>query len=99
MKSYRLTPAAENDLFLIWAYIAADNIEAADRIEGEIFDGGVRLAERPLLGHLRRDLSDKPVRFFPVRGTSLIAYDPASEPLAIIRILHGARDAATELGA
>jgi plasmid stabilization system protein ParE len=97
MKSYRLTPAAENDLFEIWACIAANNIEAADRVEAEIFDACARLAERPHLGHLRRDLTDKPVRFFPVRGTYLIVYDPATEPLEVIRILHGARDVTAEL--
>ena len=98
MKSHRLTPAAEDDLFGIWAYIAADNFEAAERIEGEILAACVRLAARPGLGHFRRDLTDKPVLFFPVRGTYLIVYDPATEPLEIIRILHGARDATAELG-
>ena len=94
MKSWRLTPAAEDDLFDIWAYIAADNPEAADRVEGEILDACERAAERPGLGHYRRDLTDKPVRFYAVRETYLVVYDPATEP----RILHGARDAATELG-
>src|SRR5215204_4818358 len=97
MKSYHLTPAAEHDLFEIWAYIAADNIEAADCLEAEVFDACVRLAERPHLGHFRRDLTDKPVRFFPVRGTYLIVYDPATEPLEVIRILHGARDVTADL--
>lgn len=98
MKSYRLTPAAEDDLFEIWAYIAADNFEAAERIEAEILEACVRLTARPELGHFRRDLTNKPVRFLPVRGTYLIVYDPATEPLEVIRILHGARDATAELG-
>jgi antitoxin ParD1/3/4/toxin ParE1/3/4 len=50
------------------------------------------VADRPDLGHFRRDLTDKPLRFFPVRGTYLIVYDPASEPLAVLRVIHGARD-------
>lgn len=98
MKSYRLTPAAEDDLFEIWAYVAADTFETAERIEGEILDACVRLVARPDLGHFRRDLTDKPVRFFPVSGTYLIVYDPVAEPLEVIRILHGARDATAELG-
>lgn len=97
MKSYRFTPAAGGDLFDIWAYIAADNPEAADRVEEEILQACVRLAARPDLGHFRRDLTDKPVRFYPVRGTFLVVYDPAAEPLGVIRILHGARDATVEL--
>src|SRR5216117_1287985 len=98
MKSYRLTPAAEADLFEIWSIIASDNLPAADRLEDEILDSCQRVAERPDLGHFRRDLTQKPVRFYPVRGTYLVVYDPASDPLEVIRILHGARDAAAELG-
>ena len=97
MKAYRLTPAAEDDLFEIWSFIARDNVIAADGLEVEFFDVCQRLADRPGLGHFRRDLTDKPVRFFPVRGTYLIVYDPASEPLEILRVLHGAREVATEL--
>ena len=97
MKSYRLTPAAEDDLFDIWAYIAADNCDAADHLESDLVVACQRLAERPELGHFRRDLTDKPVRFLAVRSAYLIVYDPATEPLEIIRILHGARDASAEL--
>src|SRR5438094_8129709 len=97
MKSYRLTPAAEGDLFDIWSYIAPDNLASADRLESEILDTCQRLADRPDLGHFRRDLTDKPVRFFALRGTYLIVYDPATKPLEIIRVLHGARDVSSEL--
>jgi len=97
MKSYRLTPAAEDDLFDIWSYIAPDNLESADRLELEILDTCQRLADRPDLGHFRRDLTDKPVRFFAVRGTYLIVYDPASEPLEVLRLLHGSRDVTAQL--
>ncbi len=97
MKSYRLTPVAEDDLFEIWAYIAPDNLPAADRLEADIFQACQRVAERPDLGHFRRDLTDRPVRFFPVRGTYLIVYDPATDPLEVMRILHGAQDVASLL--
>ena len=55
------------------------------------------IGERPDLGHFRRDLTDKPVRFFAVRDTYLIVYDPASMPLEVIRVLHGARDVSAQL--
>jgi antitoxin ParD1/3/4 len=97
MKVYRLTPLAEDDLFDIWSFIAPHDLAAADRLENALYDACQRVAERPDLGHWRRDLTDKPVRFFPVRGTYLIVYDPASEPLEIIRILHGARDIPAQL--
>jgi len=92
MKSYRLTPKAEDDLFTIWTYIASDNLDAADRLEAEFFSACQRVAVKPDLGHFRRDLTNKPVRFFAVRGAYLIVYDPATEPLEVLRVLHGARD-------
>ena len=97
MKPYRLTPAAEDDLFDVWLYIAPDNVVAADILETNIFQACQKLADRPDLGHFRRDLTDKPVRFFLVRDYYLIVYDPASEPLEVLRVLHGARDVAAEL--
>lgn len=97
MKSYRLTRAAESDLFSIWAYIAARNEAAADNLESEILNACLRLASKPDLGHFRRDITQRNLRFFAVRSYCLIVYDPESNPLEIIRILHGARDAKSEL--
>ena len=56
-----------------------------------------QVADGPDLGHWRHDLTNKPVRFFTVRGTYLIAFDPASVPLEVVRIFHGAQDVATDL--
>ena len=97
MSSYRLTPAAVDDIFEISAYIAAEDLPAADRFELEISNSCQRAADKPDLGHFRRDLTDKPVRFFAVRGTYLIVYDAATKPLEVLRVLHGARDVAAEL--
>jgi plasmid stabilization system protein ParE len=38
MTRYRFTPQALSDLFDIWSYIAQDNPQAADRVEGAIYD-------------------------------------------------------------
>lgn len=97
MKSYRLTPAAENDLFSIWSYIALRNEAAADDLESEILNACLRLSAKPDLGHFRRDLTQRNLRFFSVRSCCLIVYNSESDPLEIIRILHGARDAKSEL--
>jgi antitoxin ParD1/3/4/toxin ParE1/3/4 len=97
MKSYRLTPAAVDDLFEIWKFIAEQNLTAADDVEADLLSNCQRVAERPDLGHYRRDLTDKSVRFFTVRDTYLIVYDPATMPLEVIRVLHGARDVSAEL--
>jgi plasmid stabilization system protein ParE len=98
VKPFRLTPKAKDDLFDIWSYIASTNLEAAERLENEIVQACERLADRPDLGHFRRDLTDKPVRFFPVRANYLVVYDSASEPLEVLRVLHGARDTRRQLG-
>jgi plasmid stabilization system protein ParE len=45
----------------------------------------------PQMGHKREDLTDRPVRFWSV-FSYLVVYDPVSSPLAVIAILHGARD-------
>jgi plasmid stabilization system protein ParE len=98
MKSYRLTPDAEHDIFEIWAFIAEDDATAADAIETEIYEACHHLAEKPDLGHFRRDLTNKPLRFYTIHRAYLIAYDPATDPLEVMRILHGARDVSAELG-
>jgi len=97
MKPYRLTPAAEDDLFEIWSHIAPENPAAADALESEILESCQRLAQRPDLGHWRRELTDKPVRFFTVHQNYAVIYEPAAQPLQILRILHWARDVAAEL--
>jgi len=51
MSSYLLTPQAEDDLFSVWSYIAQDNIEAADKVEAEIYAACGFLASAPQAGH------------------------------------------------
>jgi len=49
------------------------------------------------LGHKRPDLTDETVLFWPVRGQYLVIYQREAQPLKIVRILHGARDASSQL--
>jgi plasmid stabilization system protein ParE len=88
MSSYRFTPQAASDLLDIWSFIAQDNPDAADRRACDI------LAEAPLAGQMRKDLTALPLRFWVVHPypNYLIVYDPESKPLHVIRILHGARN-------
>lgn len=99
MIRYRLTPRARADLRSIWSYIAFDNVGVADRVEAAIYDACAFLAQAPLRGHSRKDLTELPVRFWTVLRYPkyVIVYDPADKPLKVIRILHGARDVAREL--
>jgi plasmid stabilization system protein ParE len=54
MSPYRLTPKAYADLFAISYHIAADNSEAADRVETALYEACSFLAESPLCGHVRK---------------------------------------------
>ena len=91
MRSFQLSPQAFQDIDEIWEFIAQDNLDAADRVRDEIFQAFEKLAEMPEVGHLREDLAKEPLRFWPVYSY-LIIYRPDSQPLEIVRVLHGARD-------
>lgn len=90
------SPEARLDLLEIWEHIAQDNLDAADRVAQEIEQAVAMLGRNPKLGHHRRDLTSKPVRFWPIYSY-LIIYDPDTKPLEIVRILSGYRDVAALL--
>ena len=75
--------------------IAADSVEAAERVEQAIYDACAFVAEAPMRGHTRRDLTSRPVRFWTlVRYPNYtIAYRPDTAPLQVVAILHGKRNA------
>ena len=50
--------------FDIWCYIAEDNEAAADRVEQAIYDACAFVAEAPLRGHSRPDLTTRSLRFW-----------------------------------
>jgi plasmid stabilization system protein ParE len=70
---------------------------AADKLEEDIYAACELLSKNPHVGHKRPDLTDEPVRFWPIRGQYLVIYLPDTEPLKIVRILHGAQDASSQL--
>ena len=87
-----LAPEAALDLVQIWRHIRNKvSIEMADRVESVIREKIVYIAGTPGGGHWRKDLTDKPVKFFPVYSY-LIVYRPETKPLQIAAILHGRRD-------
>jgi len=91
MSQFVLHPDANADLEEIWEYIAADNLDAADRVREEIYDAIQSLVAFPYTGHSRPDLTSRPLRFQLVRDY-LIAYAPDEKPLAVIAVLHGRRN-------
>src|SRR5438067_1328116 len=91
MKQYRLTPSAAGDLEAIYEHIAADNLPAAGRMLQRFTEAFRKLADMPRMGHLREDLTEEPFRFWAV-GVYLIIYRPDTDPLEILRVVHGSRD-------
>ena len=88
---FRVLPQVADDIFEIWRFISKDNIEAANRVENEIWDAFAELAKFPEMGHERPALTSRALRFWLVR-TYLIAYAPDERPLLIIAVLHGKRN-------
>jgi antitoxin ParD1/3/4 len=91
MSEFVLHPDAVKDLEEIWEYIAADSLDAADRVREEIYDAIRSLVPFPYVGHVRSDLTSRPLRFQTIRDY-VIAYAPAEKPLAVVAVLHGRRN-------
>ena len=66
MRAYRLGREARRDLHEIWDYIAADSADAADRSIARLLECFDLIARNPGVGHLRTDLTLKPLRFWAV---------------------------------
>ena len=84
-----ISECAGDDWCEIWRYIAADNVEAADRLVSEIQTRFQMLAETPRLGRARDDIHAG-FRYFPV-GRYLILYRIQVDGIGIVRVLHAAR--------
>jgi antitoxin ParD1/3/4 len=91
MNPFVLAPQAAADLEDIWDYIAADNVDAADRFMLSLEQAMQQLAGMPRMGHTRKDLTSLPLLFWPV-GAYLILYRADSSPLEIVAVLQGSRD-------
>lgn len=90
-RGYQLTPDAQAHLGDIVAFIAEDNADAADRVLDAFERAFNQLAGMPDIGHGRDDLTERPLKFWTIYSY-LIVYDPASRPLKVVAVLHGARD-------
>ena len=90
MSSYALHPAVLDDLVEVWAFIASDKPEAADRVLAEIWAVFPSLAASPGMGFSRRAYTSLPIRFFPV-GRYLVAYRVVFGGVEILAVVHGQR--------
>jgi plasmid stabilization system protein ParE len=97
VSGYVLSADAELDLDEIWEYISGDNLDAADRWIGELFDAFEAVGQSPGMGHRREDLTPYPVLFWPV-GAYLIIYRAERRPVEIVAVTQGSRDIPAFLG-
>lgn len=98
MPGYVLSPESRDDLREIRDYLAGQGGRRLARYVLQEMTAAFRLlASHPEAGHFRRDLTPLPVKFWPV-FSYMIVYDPAAQPIAIVRVLHGRRDVAAILG-
>ena len=88
--AWSLTDPARGDLDDIWFHIAGDNVAAADKLVARLVERFDMLARQPLIGEACPELKPD-LRNFPVRPY-VIYYAVEADEVAIIRILHGARD-------
>ncbi len=90
MSTVLITPQAEFDLWEIAAYIAQDNLRAADRLLHAIDRKCHLLAANPGMGRRREELALR-IRCFPV-SSYVIYYRTVPGGVEVIRVLHGSRD-------
>lgn len=90
MTHYRLSSGADRDLHELWAYIARENVRAADRLMEALEERFVLLGEYPGAGRERPEFGQH-VRSFPV-GNYIVVYRPISIGVEILRIIRGSRD-------
>jgi len=92
MNRFVLTGPAERDLDQIKNFLSEKaGPTITRRVLKDIRAALKLLGNRPGVGHVREDLSDRPVKFWPIYSY-LIVYDPETKPVQILRVLHGMRD-------
>jgi plasmid stabilization system protein ParE len=91
MSRYFVSRDADVDLDAIWAFIARDNFETAERVDREFSKVFESLARMPEQGYRRRDLSKRLMRFFPLYSY-LIIYQPVDAAIQILAVIHGNRN-------
>ena len=97
MKRYLLTDEAKEDIADIRKYLKREaGLRVAQSTVKKIRDAIVFLSRTPGAGHLREDLTDEAIKFWPV-FSYLIVYNPAARPIEILRIIHGSREVAAIL--
>lgn len=91
MACFDISARAEDDILEIWLHIAADNVDAATRLNSTFHDTFRTLADTPYMGRARDELPIPNLRSFPVKEY-IIFYRVTERGVEVVRILHGKRD-------
>ncbi|SRR5712692_1165992 len=89
--AFHVSAEAQRDLIEIWRHIAEDSVDLADRIDGEFDELFAALGRMPGLGHSRKELTKRPLLFFPMYSF-LVVYRRDVRPIRIIAVLRGSRN-------
>lgn len=91
-----LAPCVEEELWVIWEYIARDNPNAATRVVEAAYETFKTLAANPTLGRVRkfRNPKLKGVRSWLVSGfDNYVIFYRATDPgIEVLHVYHGARN-------
>jgi plasmid stabilization system protein ParE len=94
ISGYAPTPLANSDIFTIWCHIAEHNEDAATGVEQALYDACAFVAEAPMRGHSRSDLTPRNLRFWTLTRypNYTVVYRPGTAPLQVVAVLHGQRN-------
>jgi plasmid stabilization system protein ParE len=90
MIGYDFHPEVLSDLDEIWEYVAADSLDAADKVIAETLQATGAVVPFADSSQRRPDLTSRALRFLLVREY-LIAYAPEEETLWVVAVIHGRR--------
>lgn len=83
-------PAAEADILEIWAFIAEDSLVEADLWVDRLDEKLVLWATQPTMGRNRDEVSPG-IRSL-VFGRYVVFFEPLSDGIDVVRVLHSSRD-------
>ena len=94
MRAYVVTPLAKADIFEMWCHIAGHSEKNANRVEQAIYEACSFVAESPMRGHFRTDLTSRSLRFWTLTRypNYTLVYRPETAPLQVVAVLHGKRN-------
>jgi plasmid stabilization system protein ParE len=89
----RLLSIAQDDLYDVITYIAADNPAAAESMASKIEQSLIKLTKHPKLGRIPREAELAKLGYrYLVKDDYLIFYTIEGGSILVHRIIHGARD-------